>query len=155
MATELDKIKPGELPVFSKVGSGRVLFHEGKAVLAAPNITPDIETGAGTWTDDQFACAIREGIGHDGRVLFPMMSYQDFRNFTDEGLASVVVYLRSLEPVHNPLPKTQIPFPLSRLINGAPQPVKEPVIADTSDLVSATLPLSAIALTATRRGQIR
>ena len=41
----------------------------------APNITPDPETGAGKWSDDQLARAIREGIGHDGRALFPFMPY--------------------------------------------------------------------------------
>src|SRR5262249_29226503 len=61
-------------------GSGRVMFEEGKARLVAPNITPDVETGAGNWTDDQFARAIREGIGHDGRALFPLMPYDDFRH---------------------------------------------------------------------------
>jgi hypothetical protein len=34
--------------------------------IVAPNLTPDKETGAGTWTDDMFARAIREGVGHDG-----------------------------------------------------------------------------------------
>ena len=43
--------------------------------IVAPNLTPDRETGAGNWTDDQLARAIREGIGHDGRALFPMMPY--------------------------------------------------------------------------------
>ena len=43
--------------------------------VVAPNISPDPEAGAGTWTDDQLARAIREGIGHDGRALFPMMPY--------------------------------------------------------------------------------
>jgi mono/diheme cytochrome c family protein len=47
-----------------------------------------------------------------------------------------VVYLRSLEPVHNPLPKRQVPFPLSRLINSAPQPIQGPVLADTSTPVA-------------------
>jgi mono/diheme cytochrome c family protein len=42
----------------------------------------------------------------------------------------VVVYLRSLEPVKHALPATALPFPLSRLINVAPQPVQEPVTAD-------------------------
>lgn len=119
--------KPGVAPAFSNLGGGRVLVNEKGFVLAAPNITPDVETGAGTWTDDQFARAIREGIGHDGRTLFPIMPYEDFRHFSDEDLASVVVYLRSLEPVHNELPKREIPFVLARLINSAPQPLKVPV----------------------------
>ena len=45
----------------------------------APNITPDPGTGAGSWSDDQLARAIREGVGHDGRALFPFMPYLDFR----------------------------------------------------------------------------
>src|SRR6516162_7433283 len=66
--------------------------------IIAPNLTPDKETGAGTWTDDMFARAIREGIGHDGRALFPLMPYQNFREFSDEDIASLVVYLKSLLP---------------------------------------------------------
>ena len=64
-------------------------------LVFAPNITPDPETGAGNWTDDQLARAIREGVGHDGRALFPFMPYQDFRFYSDEDLASIIVYLRS------------------------------------------------------------
>jgi len=129
-------LKPGEPLVPVMKGAGRVIFEEGDARLVAPNLTPDMETGAGTWTDDQFARAIREGIGHDGRTLFPMMPYEDFRVLADEDLASIIVYLRSLPAVHNELPRRQIPFPLSRLINAAPQPIQGPVVADVSDPVA-------------------
>lgn len=128
--------QPGVAPVFSHQGGGRVLIDQGGFVLAASNITPDTETGAGSWTDDQFARAIREGIGHDGRALFPMMPYQNYRNLSDEDLAAVVVYIRSLEPVRNILPQPQIPFPLSRLIQSAPQPVLTRVAVNDSDRVS-------------------
>jgi mono/diheme cytochrome c family protein len=104
--------------------------------VVAPNLTPDPETGAGAWTDDQFARAIREGIGHDGRALFPMMPYQDFRNMSDEDLASIVVYLRSLPPVHSQLSKTEIIFPVKYLIRSVPEPVTAAVAApDRSDRV--------------------
>jgi hypothetical protein len=92
-----------------------------------PNITPDPETGAGRWTDDMLARAIREGIGHDGRTLFPMMPYEQFKYMSDEDLASVVVYLRSLPPVSKTLPRTEVPFPVNRLINSVPEPITEPV----------------------------
>src|SRR5262249_40762128 len=72
------------------------------------------------------------GIGHDGRALFPIMPYQRFRNMTDEDLASIVVYLRSLRPVRSLLPKTDVPFPVKYLINNVPQPVDGPVTADLS-----------------------
>lgn len=130
------EVQAGVAPVFSQPGGGRTFAKEGGFVLAAPNITPDIETGAGTWTDDQFARAIREGIGHDGRTLFPIMPYGEYHILSDEDLASVVVYLRTLEPVHQELPKPQIPFPLSRLIQSAPQPVVSPVAEVASDRVS-------------------
>ena len=38
--------------------------------IIGPNITPDRETGIGNWSDDTLARAIREGIGHDGRIGF-------------------------------------------------------------------------------------
>jgi mono/diheme cytochrome c family protein len=108
-------------------GGGGSLAMDGAPWLYAPNITPDEETGAGRWTDDMFARAIREGIGHDGRALFPMMPYQNYRNYSDEDLASIVVYLRSIPAVRNKLPKSEIPFPLSRLINLVPEPLTVPV----------------------------
>src|SRR5579859_683209 len=105
--------------------------------VVAPNLTPDPETGAGTWTDDQLARAIREGIGHDGRALFPMMPYTHYREMSDEDVASVVVYLRSLPAVRQELPKTEIIFPVKYLIRSAPEPITSPVAddANTSDPV--------------------
>ena len=109
-------------------GSGEVMPLEGvPGTIVAPNLTPDRETGSGTWTDDQLARSIREGIGHDGRTLFPMMPYEHFKQMSDEDLASVVVYIRSLPPIRNPLPKTAIDFPVKYLIRTVPQPVNGPV----------------------------
>ena len=79
--------------------SGRQWTPDGVPFLTAPNLTPDPETGIGRYTDDQLARAIREGISHDGRALFPIMPYEKFRAMPDEDLASVIVYLRSLPPV--------------------------------------------------------
>ena len=99
--------------------------------VVASNITPDVETGAGGWTDDQLARAIREGIGHDGRVIFPIMPYSAYKNMSDEDLASIVVYLRSLPPIRHPLPRTEIRFPVNYLIRSAPEPVTAPVNSPT------------------------
>jgi hypothetical protein len=91
------------------------------------NITPDPETGAGNWTDDMLARATREGIGYDGRALFPFMPYPDFRHISDEDLACLIVYLRSIPPVRKALPKTEIIFPVKYLMRSMPQPITEPV----------------------------
>ncbi len=108
-------------------GGGRVWDREGLPFLTAPNITPDRRTGAGTWTDDMLARAIREGIGHDGRTLFPVMPYSQYRSMSDEDLASLIVYLRTIPAVTRELPKTNVPFPVSRLINALPEPIAAPV----------------------------
>jgi hypothetical protein len=128
--------EPGQAPEITAPGSGRVVINQGGFVLAASNITPDVETGAGSWTDDQLARGIREGIGHDGRTLFPMMPYQNYKYLSDEDLASIVVYIRSLPPIHNELPTRHIPFPLSRLINTAPEPIVHRSSVNASDPVA-------------------
>jgi len=110
-----------------KPGSGGVFLEDGDFRVVAPNITPDPDTGIGRWTDDEIARAIREGIAKDGHALFPIMPYEEFRRTSDEDLASIVVYIRSLQPVRSSLPANKIPFPLSRLINAAPQPVNRAV----------------------------
>jgi hypothetical protein len=104
--------------------------------IVAPNLTPDPKTGAGTWSDDALARAIREGIGQDGRALFPMMPYDHFRSLPDEDVASIVVYLRSLTPVRNLLARTDVAFPVKYLIRSVPQPLTGPVLqADVSSPV--------------------
>jgi len=128
--SEHDWKAPGDPELESKLGAGQVFFVDGlPGIVVAPNLTPDSGTGAGTWSDDQLARAIREGIGHDDRTLFPLMPYEHFRSMSDEDLASVVVYLRSLQPVRNSLPKTEIVFPVKYLMRNAPQPVTSPVPA--------------------------
>lgn len=95
--------------------------------IVASNLTPDPQTGAYGWSDDEIARAIREGVGHDGRTIFPMMPYAAYRTLSDEDVASIVVYMRSVAPVRNPLPRTRVDFPVNYLIRGIPQPLTVPV----------------------------
>src|SRR5437867_9893064 len=97
--------------------------------LIAPNITSDKETGVGAWSDDTLARAIREGIGHDGRALFLAMPYPHYRQMSDEDLASVIAYLRTVPAVRNQLPTTTMPFPLNFFIQNVPEPVTTAVPA--------------------------
>jgi mono/diheme cytochrome c family protein len=95
--------------------------------VAAPNITPDVETGIGAWSDGEKIRAIREGIGRDGRALFPLMPYQFFHQMSDEDVHSVVAYMNSLTPVRHTQPRTELAFPVNLLIKSAPRPVSGPV----------------------------
>jgi mono/diheme cytochrome c family protein len=121
--TDTDWSKPGGPPVAGREGSGRVWADQNMPWLVAPNITPDRETGIGSWSDDTLARGIREGIGHDGRALFAIMPYPNYSQMSDEDLASVIVYLRSVPAVRNHLPTTRMPFPLSFFMKNMPQPL--------------------------------
>jgi mono/diheme cytochrome c family protein len=126
--SQRDTTKPYMPVVESGRGEGKVFpatDMPGKVVV--PNITPDKETGIGNWTDGEKIRAIREGVDKDGKALFPMMPYEQFRHMSDEDVQSLVAYLNSLPAIRNPLPATQLMFPVSLMIKGAPQPVTNPV----------------------------
>jgi len=125
--SERDWNKPGGPVVAGRAYAGKVWKTDGKTWLVAPNITPEPHTGAGRWSDDMFARAIREGIGHDGRLLHPQMWYRSFRQLSDEDLASVVVYLRSLPAVRNTLPQTVLSAEQVKRFAGEPMPITAPV----------------------------
>ncbi len=125
--SERDWSAPGAPPKAGRKGAGAVMSEAGERRIVAPNITPDVETGAGNWTDDMLARAIREGIGHDGRALFWGMWYRSFAGLADEDLASVVVYLRTLPPVRNALPATVLPADEAAANARNPRPITAPV----------------------------
>jgi mono/diheme cytochrome c family protein len=125
-----DPSRPGWPPVRGKEGSGYADYtRSGELLYVAANLTPDRETGVGNWTDDMLARAIREGVGRDGRLLDPThMPYEFYRAMSDEDLASIIVYLRSIPAIRNPLPAPKrsddIAAPFAIPIN-APVPVPD------------------------------
>src|SRR5438876_6936793 len=60
---------PGAPPAAGKKGAGHIARDN--PGLVAPNITPDVETGAGSWPEDMLARATREGVGQGGRAREP------------------------------------------------------------------------------------
>ncbi len=125
--SERDPSQPGAPPLAARRGAGAVFSQSEGRLIVAPNITPDVATGAGSWSDDMLARAIREGIGHDGRALHPAMWYGSFAALSDEDVAAVVVYLHSIPAVHNPLPRTDLPADERARIAGQPKPITAPV----------------------------
>ena len=74
-----------------------------------PNLTPDMETGLGAWSDVAIVRAIREGVNDEGRALCNAMPR--FHDMTDAEAAAVVAYLRSLAPVQRKVPETECATP--------------------------------------------
>ncbi len=72
----------------------------------ATNLTPDDETGIGTWTLDMFKGSLRTGqhMG-EGRPILPPMPWYNYVEMTDEDIEAVYTYLQSIEPIRNPVPE--------------------------------------------------
>lgn len=104
-------------------------------VLAAANITPDRDTGLGSWTDGEIIRAMREGVDREGNALFPIMPYGHYRDLSDEDAKSIVAYLRTIQPQRYQKPERSLPVPLNFIVKFIPKPletsVPEPNHADT------------------------
>lgn len=93
-------------PDFARSLSGSEVGFEipGLGVFYGPNLTPDAETGLGSWTVEQIVTAIRAGQRPDGRKLAPAMPWQSFATLTDDDAHAIAVYLKSLPPIKNKVP---------------------------------------------------
>lgn len=81
------------------------------------NLTPDPETGLGTWTEEMFVQAIRTGkhLGTpSARPIMPPMPWPVYRNLTDEDLRSVFAYLKTIPPIRNKAPDYQPPATMAQ-----------------------------------------
>jgi mono/diheme cytochrome c family protein len=85
------------------LGGGNTFVARGMSDgIWIPNITPDLETGVGAWSDDELMRAIRDGVSHDGHFLLPFMPFDAYQFMSDEDVRSVVAYLRSVPPFKQP-----------------------------------------------------
>lgn len=77
-------------------------------VLYPPNITPDPETGIGTWSDLDFVNAMQEGIGRGNIHLIPAFPYTSYARMTVTDVLDIKAYLASLAPVKNAVPPHEV-----------------------------------------------
>ncbi|MGD1878877.1 MAG: c-type cytochrome [Kiloniellaceae bacterium] len=100
----------GPLPGMELAGGLKI---EDEAFTAyGANLTPDVETGLGGWSDEEIITAIREGRRPDGTIIGPPMPIGPYRNMSDRDVQAIVAYLRSLTPVKNAVPKSVYRMPL-------------------------------------------
>jgi len=78
-------------------------------VVFPSNITSDVETGIGGWSDAQIANAIRFGAGRHGAGGIRVMPWPGYARITDDDVAAMVAYLRSIEPVRHRVPSNVEP----------------------------------------------
>ena len=106
-----DVVGPGK---WGAVGSGSFTAWYGPwGVSFAANLTPDMVTGSGAWTEQSFISAMRSGkhLGA-GRPILPPMPWPNLAGVSDDDLAAIFAYLKTIRPVENmvppPLPPDQV-----------------------------------------------
>jgi len=77
------------------------------------NITPDRETGIGSWPEAAFRRAMKSGVSRTGQQLYPTFPYDHFINITDEDAGALYAYLMTRQPVHAPARPNQLSFPFN------------------------------------------
>jgi len=75
-------------------------------VSFAVNLTPDVDTGIGSWTEDMFIKTMRTGkhLGN-GRDLLPPMPWYSLNALTDDDLKAIFAYLRTIPAIKNAAPE--------------------------------------------------
>jgi mono/diheme cytochrome c family protein len=82
-------------------------------IIRTANLTPDKATGIGTWSGDDFARAMAEGVRPDGKRLYPAFPYPYYARVSREDVDAIYAYLRTLPPVANAVDRDTLPFPYS------------------------------------------
>jgi mono/diheme cytochrome c family protein len=75
------------------------------------NLTPDEQSGIGSWSAAHFWRAMHNGRSKDGRLLYPAFPYTSYTQVTREDSDALFAYLRSVPAVFNPNHAHTLQFP--------------------------------------------
>ena len=81
--------------------------------LVASNITQDVATGIGSWTEEEFTRAVRQGKGKHDENLYPAMPYNAYVKTSDADMHDLWMYMKTIKPVDNKVVSNQLPFPFN------------------------------------------
>ena len=79
-------------------------------VFYSTNISPDPETGIGSWSEQDFFNALRKGISPKGMHYYPVFPYTSFSGLKDEDIKKMWSYLKKQTPVNQADRKHDLPF---------------------------------------------
>ena len=88
-------------------------LHTPFGTVYSTNLTPDVETGLGSWSLAAFQRAMREGISRDGHHLYPAFPYTAFAKTSDDDLTALYAYLMAQPAVKAATPPAQMRFPFN------------------------------------------
>ena len=78
-------------------------------IVYPSNLTPDVETGIGTWSLEQIIAMVRGGFDNHGSQTLPVMPWPSYANINNEDAESIAMYLKSLAPVRHQVPANVMP----------------------------------------------
>ncbi len=81
--------------------------------LYGPNITPDANDGIGSWSEEAFRRALREGVSRDGSQLYPAFPYDHFTRIQDADISALYAYVMTRDPVAGKAPANDMKFPMN------------------------------------------
>ena len=81
--------------------------------IYSANLTPDLNTGIGRWTDEDFQRAMRLGVRPDGAAEYPAFPYPHFTKVTRDDVLAIRAYLHTLGPIDNRPPPNELYWPLN------------------------------------------
>jgi len=85
--------------------SGSELGWEGPWGVTYPrNLTPDMETGIGSWTEEDIITAVRTGHRPDQSPLLPPMPWPAYSQMSDDDVHALAAFLKSLPPIQHMAP---------------------------------------------------
>ena len=97
-----------------KLMAGGLEFNTPFGVVHSTNITPDIKTGIGSYSFEQFERAMRKGIAADGHNLYPAMPYPSFAKTSASDMHALYAYLmHGVEPVSQPNKENDMQWPFN------------------------------------------
>ena len=79
--------------------------------IFSTNITPDLDSGIGGWSEAAFRRAMRTGVDRAGHHLYPTFPYDHFTNISDEDDRALYAFLMTREPVRAPARANRVAFP--------------------------------------------
>jgi mono/diheme cytochrome c family protein len=93
--------------------AGAFVIEEPVFKAYARNITPDMETGIGSWTEDQIVKALREAVRPDGKILGPPMSFHFYNKLSDNDAYAIAAYIKTVPAIRNAVPESTFQIPLA------------------------------------------
>ena len=94
--------------------AGGLAFETPFGKIYSTNITPDVETGIGDWTGEQFLNSMRQGVRPNGEHLYPVFPYTAFTKVTDEDVAALFAYLQSIPAIRQEASENELWFPFNQ-----------------------------------------